>query len=563
MAKYHVHPNTKKVSVCKAYISCPWSDARHFSSIEKATIAAEKMLQEEFSGALTGTRKSSEKPKSLRESDLLRGLDKISTTKGFESFYAKVTQPYMDFQGSDNTRHQGVPASVVMKMLRNPFLNEELAYKIISIPPDRINRDITKELRDIKNLDLARLYLNSPHGFMRNHALNNPGIEPEEAYNHSVAYPYSSYNIKIVEKISLGLRLIREKETQRTGRKAYYGHYDNKGIIPGDKNRKSSYDKMTASIQAIMKQAGPLTDVSKVDEYAQKCFDIQPDPRSQDRLKIPVEAFRAAALQRFTKKYVADFRKAAKDRREGYYGRTGEKSLGTQSVSISASVKYGDRYSNTEFTAVNRTQGSVPTRGRSTERQAIDVAREKMQSSVRKPLDVYENSIEQQDRWDQDYKALPPDMRNEIISRNISSSAEGIRAVVDTFKSTTESGQQVNNGLNNFVHHIRNLKESQVRAGAIAVKNPKFLTPVGSIQIESHDGTRDFGERVVFSINSSRFMMQKPPQSDEWKDFIYLDEDDAGLLEGHINTISHLTDGNNEENQRSKKRGFWSRLFDM
>ena len=97
--------------------------------------------------------------------------------------------------------------------------------------------------------------------------------------------------------------------------------------------------------------------------------------------------------------------------------------------------------------------------------------------------------------------------------------------------------------------------------GAIAIKNPSFMSPIGNIKIEGHEGNYDFGERIIFTINSSKFMMQKPPQSDVWKDFVHFDEGEK--YSALISQLDRPDDGSKPNQEVVVKKGFWRRLFGM
>jgi len=158
-----------------------------------------------------------------------------------------------------------------------------------------------------------------------------------------------------------------------------------------------------------------------------------------------------------------------------------------------------------------------------------------------KPMAKYEDSIELQQRWDKGLQDLPVEIQKEILRKKPQNSQEGLRAVVDIFKTTDKPGEMAKNGLLNFVNHIENLKKKNVNDGYIAVDEPEFKTPSGLIKVEEHIGNRDYGERITFRINGEKFEIGKPMLSDNWTSFLHIQEETS------IEPV--------------KKKSFWAKLF--
>lgn len=159
------------------------------------------------------------------------------------------------------------------------------------------------------------------------------------------------------------------------------------------------------------------------------------------------------------------------------------------------------------------------------------------------PMATYEQSVELQERWDKGLKDLPVDMQKEVVQKRFKNTQDGLRGIVDIFKTTDQEGQMVKSGLNNFANHVNNMREQEVRKGYIAVDNPEFLTPSGIIKVEEHIGNFDYGEKMVFRVNGEKFEMSKPARSDRWNTFIHVSEN---IIEGE---------------EKTPKKGFWAKLL--
>lgn len=426
-----------------------------------------------------------------------------------------------------------IPGKLIFALIENKNISQSTLLKTISIPASFIQNDFRRSLEMSENFSVVAKFFDSPFSDIRAHVMKNPNIAMSFKYERIVAYPsdslstlascsigFTSVNNAFLDfqrKDSINLsRQLDEKVVDSS--RTHFG----RGVLPGNhfQEYRDEYQKFFKRAEKIVKSVGKIDKTKNIHDYARRCYLAQPIP-PEGRLKIPETVFRAILIKRRTKKYVNKY--------------------------------YAAHY---EYKKHPNQQNSTTRENNSTNDDVNKVAptRSLLVSHKIKPLHIYKNSIRLQKEWTKDYEALPDDRKNEVLLKKADSKSEGLYAIVDTFKSTNTKGQEVRSGLNNFVHHINNLKELQIRTGVIAVRSPTFVTPVGFIKVESQDGSKTFGERIVFSINSTKFEMRKPPHSDEWKQFSRVEGASLELLEPYLSDDSSTR---KTKNNKTKKRRFW------
>lgn len=378
-------------------------------------------------------------------------------------------------------------------------------------------------LKHTKNRELINIALgNNSFVDTRHNALNNPLATTEDLYYTTLMHPDNLYKKAWVSKLKKAGYPTEHLNTK----------YTNKDTPENLKEAKALKKMVLTMIKRNNVELKSIEDVEKFEEKIlkssayKKLSDLYADNDNSLSAQLDTNADfvkRVVRAEYYSKK-LDKTRELVKTRRhkEGTFGR---------------GVVPRQNYSTPENDA------SSPSATPAISPDQADITKlDKFKNTV--SIASLEESVKLQQRWKNGIEELPLEMRKNVLNKRFNNTQEGLRGIVDLFKTSEVEGQMVKSGLNNFVNHVNNMRENEKQQGYIAVDNPEFITPVGLIKVEEHVGNYDYGEKMVFRVNGEKFEMSKPMQSNRWTTFIHVKEDAGTELE-----------------KPEPKKGFWARLF--
>lgn len=511
MNKYHIN-NEHIVGVCKARIrDCPFPSSDHFLNKEIATKESEQRLAQVHKVLPNVAKKTMATitADAVKNGDFT-DMEKIGAAYFTETYSdAKVSASLLNrmqnyktvetLQNHLNAVITNIPQDVKKDKMLVAISNNDLSGKNVILPQllaltEAEVKVIAMQTRNKKVHDAALAYQRKAS--TRNNALKNPMTTAEDIYAVSLLYPKNRYTKAMVAQLE----------------KAGY---------PTDHIMNKRKDDSTSQILKMLKANSSFSyeQLLKRKTYGVLSQRYPNHHLIQDKSAVK----RLLQLSKYAETISPKIDRQeelirTKRMRSKYYNLTPAKHT----------VDTPQKYYVEEKEAVNPSQTDIMTL-------------EKLKNNV--PMATYEQSVELQERWDKGLKDLPVDMQKEVVQKRFKNTQDGLRGIVDIFKTTDQEGQMVKSGLNNFANHVNNMREQEVRKGYIAVDNPEFLTPSGMIKVEEHVGNFDYGEKMVFRVNGEKFEMSKPARSDRWNTFIHVSED---IIEGE---------------EKTPKKGFWAKLL--
>lgn len=482
---YHITP-TGQVRQCYATKqNCRYGANKHYYSSEKAKKAVEHTLAKEHSYTSTVNKK---------ESALVLQNEALSKIKNYKSA-AALDKKFDETMSAHNTVEAKEP--FLKAIGNNTNTSEKTLMKIASLSA-HFNAKVIESTKNRRLLELA--YLNK-YTEVRKSALENSLTTDNDLYAVTLRYNETYYKKSYISKLE----------------KAGYSvsHIKNQRYANGIDHDARSIEKFINTYSKKYNSFDKLTDEDA--KHIQKFLEDKKPAEYKEYIRLTIDGLRNA------------------EKMDKYHAMTKTKLKVESSKPTKKTQKFNsvpiNKYPSSNF---------QPSRINTEKHTANDVTKLK-QFKNSKPMASYEDSIELQDRWDKGLQELPVEVQKEILRRKPQNSQEGLRAVVDIFKTTDTQGQMAKNGLSNFVNHIENLKKKNINDGYIAVDEPEFKTPSGLIKVEEHIGNRDYGEKITFRINGEKFEIGKPMLTDNWTSFIHIQE--------------------NVPEEPVKKKSFWAKLF--
>lgn len=379
-------------------------------------------------------------------------------------------------------------------------------------------------LKNTKNRELINIALgNNSYVDTRHNALNNPLTTTEDLYYTTLMHPKNSYKkawVSKLEKAGYPTEHINIKTSNKDA--------------PKNLQEATALKKMVLTM--IKRNNVELKSIEDVENFEEK---IIKSSAYKKLSALYADNDNSLSAQLDTN---ADFVKRVV--RAEYYSEKLDKTREIVKTKRYERGTYGRGHSNLPRQQYSpTTDNSAPSATPATSPEQADITKlDKFKNTV--SMASLEESVELQQRWKNGIEELPLEMRKNVLNRRFNNTQEGLRGMVDLFKTSETEGQMVKSGLNNFVNHVNNMRENEKQQGYIAVDNPEFITPVGMIKVEEHVGNYDYGEKMVFRVNGEKFEMSKPMQSDRWSTFIHVKENTGTELE-----------------KPETKKGFWARLF--
>lgn len=519
MNKYHIN-NEHVVGVCKARIrDCPFPSSDHFLNKEIATKESEQRLAQMHKVLPGAVKKRIEKEAAdagqkkpftdMNATGVMYFADIYSDAKVSTSLLNRM-QNYKTVETLQNHLDAvitNIPEEIKKDKVLVAISNNDLAGKHILLPQllaltEAEVKVVAMQTRNKRVHAAALAY--ERKATTRNNALKNPMTTTEDIYAVSLMHPKNRYTQAMVASLKMA------------------GY-------PTDHITHKRTDDSTSQILKMLKANSSFTyeQLLKRQAYGVLSQRYPNHPLIQD----------TSAAKRILElsKYANTFSPMT-DRQEELIRTKRLRSKNYMSVPGQQPVKH----------TVNTPK--LPTKYYVEEKEAANPAKadittlEKFKNNA--PMATYEESVKLQERWDKGIKDLPIDMQKEVVQKRFKNTQDGLRGIVDIFKTTDQEGQMVKSGLNNFVNHVNNMREQEVQKGYIAVDNPEFLTPSGMIKVEEHVGNFDYGEKMVFRVNGEKFEMSKAARSNRWNTFIHVSED--LVIEGE---------------EKTPKKGFWAKLL--
>lgn len=378
-------------------------------------------------------------------------------------------------------------------------------------------------LKDTKNRELINIALgNNSYVDTRHNALNNPLATTEDLYYTTLLHPKNRYKkawVSKLEKAGYPTEHINIKNTNKD--------------TPENLQEAAALKKMVLTM--IKRNNVELKSIEDVEKFEEKIVKSSAYKKLSD-LYADNDNSLSAQLDtntEFVKRVV----------RAEYYSEKLDKTRKIVRTGRHKSGAFGKGVVPRQNYSTPKNDASSPSATPAISPDQADITKlDKFKNTV--SMASLEESVELQQRWKNGIEELPLEMRKNVLNKRFNNTQEGLRGIVDLFKTSETEGQMVKSGLNNFVNHVNNMRENEKQQGYIAVDNPEFITPVGMIKIEEHVGNYDYGEKMVFRVNGEKFEMSKPMQSKKWATFIHVKENTGTELE-----------------KPKTKKGFWARLF--
>lgn len=483
---YHITP-TGQVRQCYASKQdCRYGAGKHYYSPAKAKEAVERTLTKEYSLTSTVNKKEAAK---VEKSEVLSKIKNYKSASVLDKKFDETMSAHDTVEDKE---------SFLKAIGNNANTSEKTLMKIASLSA-HFNSNVIETTKNRRLLELA--YLNK-YTDVRKAALENSLTTDNDLYAVTLRYNETYYKRQYITKLQKAGYSTSHIKNQKQYNNTDHDARSIEKFINTYSKKYNSFDKLTdedaKNIQKFLEDKKP----AEYKEYIRLTIDGLRNSEKMDKYHAITK----------TKLKVANSKPKQKPQQ-------------FNSVPLNRNVP--NKYSqpnkiNTENHTVN------------------DVTKLK-QFKNNKPMASYEDSIELQDRWDKGLQNLPVEIQKEILRKKPQNSQEGLRAVVDIFKTTDTQGQMAKNGLSNFVNHIENLKKKNINDGYIAVDEPEFKTPSGLIKVEEHIGNRDYGEKITFRINGEKFEIGKPMLTDNWTSFIHIQE--------------------NAPEEPVKKKSFWAKIF--
>lgn len=529
MNKFHINVEGN-VNPCKAKIrDCPFPSSDHYLNKEIAIKESERRLAK-TNATVPSLRKLVPGPAQLDDNNANRS-NNLAQTLAEDKYADEKIEPSLlrrfENYKTDTTitghidsilydmRSSKRKAKALTALSNNPNTSEHDLMRIVALGSSE-NKEVLEQTKNEKLLKMA--LANEAYVDIRHSALRNPLSSTADLYTVSLLHSKNHYK--------KGWKAKLEKAGYSTDHLMYQG-----SIKDGPEHLKEALalKKMALTMMERNEGVKSAEDIenftSKIinsSGYAKMSYLYHKNHKSAFRqIEVSSDVMNLALRTQYYSDRLAKTQEIIKTKRHksGAYGIGGSIPLRPYSPSTTPSAA----------PAVKPTQA--------------DIAKlDKFKNTV--SMATYEQSVELQDRWKKGIEDLPVDMQKEVLKKRFENTQDGLRGVVDLFKSTDTQGEIVKSGLNNFVNHVNNMREQEVKKGFIAVDNPEFMTPVGLIKVEEHVGNYDYGEKMTFRVNSEKFEMSKPMQSNKWETFIHVKENSGTELE-----------------KPEVKKGFWAKLF--
>lgn len=531
MKKFHINEKGE-VKTCSASIrDCPFPASSHYLNQEIAVKEAERILAKKNKTVPSLSKNSlqTEQQKSYHndnridtpleqtysdeniEPSLLRRLKNYKTDKTITDHLDKILY----------NLHNSVKKDKALTALsNNPNISEQDLMRIVSLPAPE-NRFVLMNTRNKKLVEMA--LANKSYVDTRHNALRNPLATTEDLHNITLLYPDNYYKKQWVSKLN--------------GSKYSTDHIKNQRQQKTPENLKEA-NALKKMALVSLERRNKLENVEDIKDLAEKMVNLpafqklayvhsnNADSIFKDKEKA--QKFVELALRtKFyndkldkTREIVITKRRTAKRGPVNNTPRLPKHYYDPKQDSSSPEAKPAANPSEVDLMKIDKFKNTVS-------------------------MASYEDAVELQERWKKGIDELPLDMRKNVLEKRYNNTQEGLRGIVDLFKTSDTEGQMVKSGLNNFANHVNHMREQEKKKGYIAVDNPEFITPAGMVKVEEHVGNFDYGEKMVFRVNGEKFEMSKPMQSDRWSTFI------------------HVTNNSTEIEKPEVKKGFWARLLNI